>query len=597
MFEQVNGEVPFETVCQCIIEACKGKILSSPNDLLAVVLYGCKERKGDFDGVYVLYDLDGPSVELIKAMDDLSRTYTSKSYGHWDRQEEFPLSDAFWTASSLLAKTSKTHPNRRVFIFTNQDNPHADQDQLEQAKRRIEDFTTSGIVLQLFAFDTRSHDFRLQPFYHLVQQQSGLLSDYGGVLGSVSSAGSLPAMDSRVLESWKASSRLTTMLERVRAKSREKRSLATLAMTLVPGVELALKVFMVAKAEERPKFVWLDPDTTAPVQPDTSWICQDIGCSLRAPQIKTYLPYGGSKVILTKEERGLVRSPFPPGITLLGFKARSSLKDWHNLTHSVFVFPDDKTIKGSTTTFMALLHQCLLQDKIAIVRYVARAISAPRLAAMLPQREVWENEIMVQPSGFYLVQLPFADDIRDLEVNTQWEETKPTPSQVLSARKMVQTLNTEYDPDIFTNPDLNKFYNALEAYALEEQVDEIKVEDNFQPDLEAMEHFQNIIDEWKDTLPPGYEGAPQKKPAAKKRSAPGGGGDDDGDDPNEWHGDWEELVSNDSNKRKVTIPHIKAKLKAMKVSMQGKSKKDDLWEILKTAIEQAPKKVKKEEPQ
>ncbi len=35
---------------------------------------------------------------------------------------------------------------------------------------------------------------------------------------------------------------------------------------------------------------------------------------------------------------------------------------------------------------------------------------------MVPEREVWDGNAMVKPSGFYLVILPYADDIRDLEV-------------------------------------------------------------------------------------------------------------------------------------------------------------------------------------
>lgn len=69
-------------------------------------------------------------------------------------------------------------------------------------------------------------------------------------------------------------------------------------------------------------------------------------------------------MVLSTEEAKALRQLYPPGITLLGFKARASLKDHHNLKHAQFVFPDDRTIKGSTTTFLALLHCCLVQDKV-----------------------------------------------------------------------------------------------------------------------------------------------------------------------------------------------------------------------------------------
>jgi ATP-dependent DNA helicase 2 subunit 1 len=37
----------------------------------------------------------------------------------------------------------------------------------------------------------------------------------------------------------------------------------------------------------------------------------------------------------------------PNGMKLMGFKPKSSLKIYHNIKHSYFVFPDEKKTKGS----------------------------------------------------------------------------------------------------------------------------------------------------------------------------------------------------------------------------------------------------------
>lgn len=46
------------------------------------------------------------------------------------------------------------------------------------------------------------------------------------------------------------------------------------------------------------------------------------------------------------------------GLTLLGFKPLSALKDWHQLSPSRFVYPDERAVKGSTAAFAALHAAC-----------------------------------------------------------------------------------------------------------------------------------------------------------------------------------------------------------------------------------------------
>jgi hypothetical protein len=53
----------------------------------------------------------------------------------------------------------------------------------------------------------------------------------------------------------------------------------------------------------------------------------------------------------------------------------------------------------------------------------------------------------------------------------------------------------------------------------------------------------------------------------------------------EFEGDWKKLLSeNESTTRKVTLPQIKMKLTSMGIPFSSKSKKDELWELLKMKI-------------
>ena len=60
------------------------------------------------------------------------------------------------------------------------------------------------------------------------------------------------------------------------------------------------------------------------------------------------------------------------GMTLMGFKPKSYLKVYHNTKHSTFVYPDEKTISGSSQCMDSLVHEMHRKEKIAIVRVQVR---------------------------------------------------------------------------------------------------------------------------------------------------------------------------------------------------------------------------------
>jgi hypothetical protein len=160
MFQPMSsGEIPFVNALDCICKAVTQKLIGAPQDEVAVVLYGTRDQQGDFQGIVVLSDFDKPSAQLIERLDELrSKKFLlllcfcfasnaqvfgcfvqvpgKYSFGHWEEGNpgtEFALCDAFWTASSLLGRV-KNAAERRVWLFTDEDTPHQDEDLLTRAK-------------------------------------------------------------------------------------------------------------------------------------------------------------------------------------------------------------------------------------------------------------------------------------------------------------------------------------------------------------------------------------------------------------------------------------------------------------------------------
>jgi ATP-dependent DNA helicase 2 subunit 1 len=126
----------------------------------------------------------------------------------------------------------------------------------------------------------------------------------------------------------------------------KKRTLGRVRMRVVEGeLELGVKVFTLLRDAEKSKYVWIDPQTLHPVKPRTKWVCQDTGQLLRTAQIKKFQAYGDAKVVFEDAEVKKLKAIYPAGITVLGFKDRDCLKDYHNLEHSNFLFPDEAAVK------------------------------------------------------------------------------------------------------------------------------------------------------------------------------------------------------------------------------------------------------------
>jgi ATP-dependent DNA helicase 2 subunit 1 len=66
------------------------------------------------------------------------------------------------------------------------------------------------------------------------------------------------------------------------------------------------------------------------------------------------------------------------------------------------------------------------------------------------QKEEFDRDgTQLIPSGFHLIHLPYADDIRQLKFEPQ---PKATTEQIVKAKKLVKTLRIKFDSRNFENP-------------------------------------------------------------------------------------------------------------------------------------------------
>ncbi|XP_074637698.1 X-ray repair cross-complementing protein 6-like [Acropora palmata] len=498
MFEKTRGEIPFQLCIKCTVSVLKNKIISSDKDLIGLVFFGTDKSKNpsDFKQVYVYQELDFPDanriLDLEKFLEDDSCDNFATRFGH---NTGYSLNYVLWTCSDMFSKSSQKVGHKRIMLFTNNDNPHADNPSLQrQAKTKSRDLSEIGIEIDLMHMQPPNHAFDASLFYQDVIQ---LDEDECGVLPD-------PA------------EMFEELLCRVQRKEYKKRPLATLPLILADGIELGVSVYILCRSATKSSYVNLDSHTNEEVKIHTKYICKDTGRELMPTDIKLYQMFGGEKVIFEKEEVTSMKTFGDPGLLLMGFKPRSSVKTYHHIRPAQFLYPSEKSVSGSTTLFSALLGRCIARDVVPICRFIPRRNCPPRFVALLPQEEeLDEHNNQVRPPGFHMIFLPFTDDLRRLK----YEQTpKATTEQINKAKQVIKNLTSGFDSSNFENPSLQKHFKNLEALALDRDEPEELI-DHTEPKTEAINRKAGeAIKQFKDVVFPGdYD--PLGKPAAIKRKA------------------------------------------------------------------------------
>ncbi len=528
------------SLLEVLAAACsfmKTKIITSDKDRVGIVFYACKLAQNPLDlpNIHAFRKLEFPDAQSIKDLDKLSSDSVGleTKYCAWNGPEqEALLCDVLSVCHNMFQGIEKLNYSRRIFLFTDNDSPNAENKHDQQrAVQRAHDLYEQNIDIELFPMGRQNG-----PAFNVTAFFADLISVDPDQLSALTSKEA-------------TATRFQELTKRIRQKEYKKRTLGKTVFHISPKMDMAVKLYNLVQEVKKPGAKNLDSKTNKPLKTVTRWICEETGSVLYPEQVGTYYPYGGEKVMLSKEDMKTIKKFDSPGIKLMGFKPRSSLKDYMNVRSSYFVTADDTSISGSSQVMDALIKQMIAKDKVAIVRVIPREASIVRFCAMLPQDEsVDPEDNFQQPAGFHLVFLPYSDDIRSPETvippKPAGEESKVNDEQLKAAKLLIKNLTIDFDSRQFENPAIQKFYSTIQALALNEQQPE-KVVDIMQPDYTGMSRFAEIIEQFKDrTFGPDYDFAahgigkgrgkrPPKEATRETKAKRKKNEDDDGEDEDE----------------------------------------------------------------
>eukprot|EP00933_Yihiella_yeosuensis_P004334 TRINITY_DN108705_c0_g1_i1.p1 TRINITY_DN108705_c0_g1~~TRINITY_DN108705_c0_g1_i1.p1 ORF type:complete len:632 (-),score=135.40 TRINITY_DN108705_c0_g1_i1:409-2265(-) len=544
----------------------KTKVITAPDDKVGVAFYGVREKlnPNSFEGIRVLQDLDRPSAQRIRQLEQEAARQPAQFEERYGYGRPVPVSDVFWTCTTVF--NLGAHENKyqgRVFLFTCNDSPCSTDAERTAAETRAQDLMEAGVSIEFFPFSSPEKPFDIDRFWSAV----------------------LPIDPTDYVS--QAAMRLEELERRIRMRVHRKRTLQRLNFHISEGVDVSVSVFVTMLESKIPYPVYLLNENNKPLKSQTRQLCEQTGQILHpVDDIKTYVEVAGQRIFVSRAEVLEIKQLCEPGLRLLGFKSLSSLKHHHSIFHAYFVYPNDKGITGSSTFLSALLTGMLERRLIAIASYVARRNAEPVLVALLPQAEEEDGSEQLKPPGFHMIRLPWAEEIRQLSLQPPTDVPAEMPPELKeAAKKVVDSLTLEgFVPGCAENPVLQKHYAAVQALALGEEQPEETV-DVLQPDAETLATKAPIIEAWKAAIdaivPPKAAGAGAKRalegedglPKAKaKREAP----------PAPLNMDEMRNLVNTGEVDRLTVPQLKEWLKVQGVANSGK--KSELLDRVKSIV-------------
>lgn len=548
----------FDMTMQVVRSVYTSKIISSHHDLVALVFFGTEQSKNprnSFKHVYVYHDLDEPGAKRVQEVDALRGEKGAQLAAETMGSGETALGDALWCCANLYSDIKLRLSHKRLMILTCRDEPHmGDSVKDRQARTKAGDLKETGVVIDLMHL-MKPGGFDVAAFFRDIVSPPEDESDLGMQL--------------------EACGKLEDLQKRVRAKEQKKRASSRVKLCLGEGVNIAVGMYNTAVTTRKPGAIKLYRETNEPVRSKTRIFHTQTGSLLLPSEIKKSQTYGNKQIVMEKDEVDSIKKFEDPGLHLIGFKPMKKLELHHHIRPAAFIYPEENEVKGSACLFSALMMKCSERNVFALCRCVARRNYPPRFVALVPQKEETdESKVQTTPPGFNVIYLPYADDMRTLDL-----PQNPSASQVQvdKMKEIVSKLSFKYRCDAFENPVIQQHFRNLEALALDMTAPE-DTEDLIMPKVDQIDRrLGSLSQEFTDLVyPMGYD--PEGKPAAKRKTAENGGGAEKkpkvevGDDDLKAH------VQN-GTLAKLTVPVLKEACKKLGIRTTG-TKKQELIDAL-----------------
>uniref|UniRef100_A0A182FQ44 ATP-dependent DNA helicase 2 subunit 1 n=1 Tax=Anopheles albimanus TaxID=7167 RepID=A0A182FQ44_ANOAL len=427
----------------------RNMITSNEKDLVALVLYNVQHNRTPPEDVddgeqtssgivaprqcAIFLHLNTVSVEMIKAVrrmrDSDDFEGFDQKYGH---SSGTSLANVLWLCTRMFSHCGYKLEHSTIFLFTMNDQPHTNNSsEHQQSLTKARDLLQKDITVMLLPMVP---SFDCSKFY----------TEFLCTVLDEDEEDFHPPVYQESKEQ---------LLQKMFMKDFKKRSLAHLKWYLSADIALAVNIYSFTRK-----------------------------C----------ISLGGESISFRPEEMNLMKQILAPGIRLLGFKPASTVTMTNHVRSSLFVYPDEAHIHGSTVLLRTLYEKCLERNQVAYCILTVRRKQPSKLVALVAQKEALDtNGERYRHPGFRVEFVPYAADIRDLTFLEEAEAPTTSTEQVDVFKKVIKRIKFKYNPFLFENPSSQNLYINLESLVFD--IDNAEFFDSTRPD-------NDMIDEKLDAL-------------------------------------------------------------------------------------------------
>lgn len=457
------------------------RIISQPKDMMGILFFGTEKTKvGDMVGAsldpytncYLHIDLDVPSAADVRALKNMAETGKDPDGILKPAKGSVSIYNMLNCANTTLMTNAPNFGSRRLFIITDNDDPHAgDRLERERAVVRAKDLFDLGVTVELFPVTRQGQNFDLNKFYtDIIYRDPFAATDPDN------------PDEIKTLKTGDGISLLNSLISNINAKQAPKRAyFSKMPLHLAPGLDISVNGYPILhrQAIQRSCYLWMNGDEKQIVQGQVIKTEEGSMRTVEKNELKKAYKFGsgGDYVYFKPDELEQIKQFEGKCLRIIGFKPRSMLPPWAAVKKSAYIFPTEADVVGSTRVFSALWQKLLDSDKMAIAWYIARKNAVPQIVAILPSRNPSDEDSGTQflPAGLWLYPLPFVDDMRDLTSLKSQPVVRASNDLVDKMRIIVENLQLPkgmYDPSKNPNPSLQWHYKVLQHIALDETVKE-----------------------------------------------------------------------------------------------------------------------------
>lgn len=177
--KKADRDSPASAALKCAYHLMQQRIISSPGEMMGVLLYGTEASKfyedeegssGDlpYPNCYLFTDLDVPAASDVKDLRALVHDEEKAAEILVPSKEPVSMSNVLFCANQIFTSKASNFSSRRLFIITDNDNPHEEDRALRSAATvRAKDLYDLGVIIELFPISRPDHEFDRGKFYNV----------------------------------------------------------------------------------------------------------------------------------------------------------------------------------------------------------------------------------------------------------------------------------------------------------------------------------------------------------------------------------------------------------------------------------------------